>query len=167
MWKPYGIAEILENEIPKLRHENDGLIFTPVADPYKAGTCERLLKWKPSELNTVDFKLVIDRTKPPESQYGLYVASRNDHRFFDWHKPDPILDDLDGLIIECRYTKSDNGEASWQYVRVRADKIMANNERVVDKIIASIKDNVTSKELIARIPAIHKAFKAREELARK
>lgn len=170
MWKPYGIAEILQKEIPQLRHENDGLIFTPVADPYQAGTCERLLKWKPSELNTVDFKLSIDRDRPAEEQYALLVGTRGgEHRRFALHRPDKALDSLDGQIVECRcvpHAEGGGGAPTWQFVRVRADKIMANNERVVEKIISSIRDNVTSEELIARIPAIHRAWKAREAAAR-
>lgn len=169
MWKPYGIAEILQKEIPQLRHENDGLIFTPVVDPYQAGTCERLLKWKPSELNTVDFKLCIDHDQSSEEErYALLVGTRGgEHRHFAFHRPDKALDSLDGRIIECRCVPhaEEGAPPTWQFVRVRADKIMANNERVVDKIINSIRDNVTSEELIARIPAIHRAWKAREKLA--
>lgn len=164
MYKPYGIADILINEIPKLRHENDGLIFTPVADPYRAGTCERLLKWKPSELNTVDFKLIVDPEASPEQRYTLHVATKNgQHRWFAYHRFDPKLDQLDGAIMECRYSPpSDEEPGGWEFVRVRADKVTANYERVVDKIIGSIRDNVTSHELISRIPAIRRKYKARE-----
>jgi len=48
---------IFENIIPKLRHENDGLIFTKEECPYYPGTCEEIIKWKPKELNTIDFIL--------------------------------------------------------------------------------------------------------------
>jgi mRNA-capping enzyme len=41
----------------KLEHENDGLIFTVDLCPYYPGTCEEILKWKPIELNSIDFKL--------------------------------------------------------------------------------------------------------------
>lgn len=166
MWKAYAIAEILELEIPKLQHGNDGLIFTPVADPYVSGTCDRLLKWKPSELNSVDFKLAIhydDKvTDPPRYLYGLQVATcEGDHRHFAFYEGSDAnekLKDLDGAIIECRYD-ADN----WVFLRVRKDKTMANNERVVKKIIDSISDNVTSSELIAHIPAIRRACRAREQ----
>eukprot|EP01071_Lankesteria_metandrocarpae_P009786 Lankesteria_metandrocarpae@DN5247_c0_g2_i1.p1 len=40
---------------PRLPHFSDGIIFTPVDVPYKSGTCQELLKWKPPHLNTVDF----------------------------------------------------------------------------------------------------------------
>ena len=99
--------------MPKITHENDGLIFNPVEDVrevlsvhcacstvfpgqrgwavfstvhvvlysqgYVAGQCSALLKWKPPNLNTVDFKLAIvevDRQGYVESDL-LCVASGN------------------------------------------------------------------------------------------
>lgn len=169
MWKPYAIAEILEMEIPKLRHGNDGLIFTPVAEPYVSGTCHTLFKWKPSEMNTVDFRLVVNGAAARAGErYELHVATRDTHRFFAHHAPAATLDSLDGAIIECRYVPPRGGDdvaaprAQWEMVRVRRDKSSANNENVVDKILASIRDNVTAAQLIAHIPAIRRAWKARE-----
>lgn len=41
-----------------LPHENDGLIFTKNNYPYIPGKNRGILKWKPNELNTVDFLVV-------------------------------------------------------------------------------------------------------------
>ncbi|MBQ2746790.1 MAG: hypothetical protein IJF35_03670, partial [Clostridia bacterium] len=41
--------------VKNLTHDCDGLIFTPVRDPYTIGTSFKLLKWKPLEFNSADF----------------------------------------------------------------------------------------------------------------
>lgn len=205
MWKPYAVAEILHYEIPNLKHGNDGLIFTPVSDPYIAGTCESILKWKPSEMNTVDFLLRVNHEAYIDSErLELWVGNRDGQSFYAHHPWDPDLVQYDGLVIECRLMlskesspkRSDNqpnnlsiesspnstivpiddvdylkstgriGSPSWKFTRVRRDKISGNNVRVVQKIIESISDNVTSEELIAAIPAIRRAWKARETVDR-
>lgn len=69
--------------MPKLTHENDGLVFNPLEDvgsamcncvcscqlpqmqSYTAGQSPFVLKWKPPSLNTVDFKLAIVETDRP------------------------------------------------------------------------------------------------------
>ena len=43
----------------QLSHEPDGLIFQPEQEPYISGRCDEVLKWKPSEQNSVDFMLKI------------------------------------------------------------------------------------------------------------
>jgi mRNA-capping enzyme len=43
----------------QLSHEPDGLIFQPSMEPYIAGRCDDVLKWKPPEQNSVDFRLKI------------------------------------------------------------------------------------------------------------
>lgn len=42
-----------------LSHDPDGLIFQPAKESYVAGACPEVLKWKPSTLNSVDFRLKI------------------------------------------------------------------------------------------------------------
>ena len=39
-----------------LVHENDGLIFTVDECPYYPGTCQEIVKWKPPNMNTIDFQ---------------------------------------------------------------------------------------------------------------
>lgn len=48
--------------IHALPHLNDGLIFNHEEQPYLLGPNPAYLKWKPAELNTVDF-LVVPNTK--------------------------------------------------------------------------------------------------------
>jgi len=44
--------------IPKLEHGNDGLIFTKNEEKYIFGKNLSILKWKPSQLITIDFLMV-------------------------------------------------------------------------------------------------------------
>lgn len=69
------VADSLE----KLPHMSDGLIFTPVKAPYFAGGKDSLLlKWKPEEENSVDFKLILnipmveDETLPKKDSSRWY-----------------------------------------------------------------------------------------------
>ena len=59
-------AHLLEEEgsfLKQVAHETDGLIFQPASqtDVYKAGRNDDILKWKPPELNSIDFKLKIQK----------------------------------------------------------------------------------------------------------
>lgn len=48
-----------ENFAASLSHESDGLVFQPSNDPYECGRSDQVLKWKPPELNSVDFRMEI------------------------------------------------------------------------------------------------------------
>jgi hypothetical protein len=39
----------------EVKHDTDEIIFTPLTMEYIFGTCSEILKWKPIELNSVDF----------------------------------------------------------------------------------------------------------------
>lgn len=175
MFKAYHIRFIFDQVIPKLTHENDGLIFTPRADPYVSGTCHRMLKWKPASLNTVDFrvelfqgicKLQVLKHKGKHEDYALLA----DHPQVSV----PIL--KSGQIIECLYQndaqtpiideKSNQivgaSPGGWTFMRIRNDKGTGNADHVVAGILDSIRDNVTQEQLISRSEGIHKAWKKRE-----
>jgi mRNA guanylyltransferase len=57
-------VQVYKQIASRLPHYCDGLIFTPVKLRYMPGTCKQLLKWKPADMNTVDFalELIIDNT---------------------------------------------------------------------------------------------------------
>lgn len=152
-YKSYGIGELLEKVIPQQTHPNDGLIFTPVKEPYKAGTWQSLLKWKPAELNTVDFLV----QKSGKEEAILLVCRHGIPEEYS-RSTDPALLEHDGSVVECRRT-ADN---QWLFVRPRTDKPQPNDVSVADKVLDSIKDNVTGKELIGALEEIRRNWKARE-----
>lgn len=59
-WDVTTARSLLGEKFAKqLSHEPDGLIFQPKLEPYVCGRCDDVLKWKPSDQNSVDFKLKI------------------------------------------------------------------------------------------------------------
>ena len=74
-----------------LTHATDGLIFQPVTR-YVHGTDKRILKWKPAEMNSVDFRVDLESKRfreglnyPFEERYCL--TTLNEHRVleeFQW-----------------------------------------------------------------------------------
>ena len=83
----YPLAKIQEvfQLLPKLPHENDGLILAPNHQAYLPGRDNKLLKWKPPHLNTVDFRLDVEKVQkehsPTEVVYRLLLAQGGDKVF--------------------------------------------------------------------------------------
>lgn len=71
----------------------DGLIFTPATDPYpsKPGTWDRLFKWKPPHLNTIDF--LIETTKGSNNKDKLfpYIKTLTEEEQLKKTKEAPVL----------------------------------------------------------------------------
>jgi mRNA guanylyltransferase len=156
-YKPYGIQELLEKIIPGQSHGNDGLIFTPINEPYQAGSWPTLLKWKPSSMNSVDFKLDQDGISLLVA-FGNAIDKEGNRPHEQYAKLDTSHPELVDKILECTI----NSDSTWHFQRIRDDKICANDSQVVKNIINSIKDNVEKEELIKLIPDIRRRWKERE-----
>jgi mRNA guanylyltransferase len=229
MEKPYALENVFL-QLADLPHGNDGLIFTAKGAVYSFGTDEMIIKWKPPEENTVDFRLYVGEfpkrphesaEKPVEDQpmEGRPMADKPEERVgdkaapgtdsppkaaeIDWDsKPELSLlvfwnrgdyrrlaslyctdeewqsltrnrEKLDGRIIECYV----DDEGRWRYKReedgsprFRDDKTEANHISTVKKIMDSIDDGVSKKDLCAAQHLIYQAWKDRhpeeERLAR-
>ncbi|KAG0946805.1 hypothetical protein G6F57_006460 [Rhizopus arrhizus] len=181
MERSYGLRLVFD-QIPKLKHKSDGIIWTPVKYPYTLGTCEKLLKWKPPELNTVDFRIAARWSKEHKPIYSIEVLSHGvTYKFYDHFQPEPALATEwkshlpDGRIAEFRYdsecevTIVEQGYApvvrkgGWRFVRFRDDKGTANDENAVKRILNSIRDGVTKEQLLACMDRVRAAWKAREK----
>ncbi|XP_053382775.1 mRNA-capping enzyme-like [Mercenaria mercenaria] len=127
-WDIVTARKILDGDFAsQVSHEVDGLIFQPVPDPYHPGRCKDVLKWKPPELNSVDFKLMITLDAGGEGMLRtkrayLYVTGLD--KPFSEMKFSKDLKELDKKIIECCFDPSIN---SWKFMRVRTDKSFPNH----------------------------------------
>eukprot|EP01135_Chromosphaera_perkinsii_P000275 Nk52_evm44s62 gene=Nk52_evmTU44s62 len=125
MFKTYHLRHMFEVIIPSLKHDNDGLIFTPVNMCYIPGQWKKLLKWKPGNLNTIDFMLesfwgkwnmalgdLLPQNGMSADQkvlhFRLLAGSGGVHGFYDWLTLDRDqyekfcnMKKINGRIVEC------------------------------------------------------------------
>ncbi|XP_056872725.1 mRNA-capping enzyme isoform X2 [Takifugu flavidus] len=128
----------------QVSHEVDGLIFQPCG-PYKPGKCDDILKWKPPNLNSVDFRLKITKVTGegllPKTYGLLYVGSYNQP--FAEIKVTKELTQYDNKIIECTFANN-----SWVFMRQRVDKSFPNSYDTAMAVCKSIKHPVTKEYLL-------------------
>jgi len=140
--------KILEGNFAKsLSHEVDGLVFQPAKDPYVCGRCMEILKWKPPELNSVDFRLKIQKVEQmgmlPMTK-GLLFVGQYDPPFAEM-KVTKELRQYNNKIVECSF----DGTA-WKFMRERTDKSFPNSYNTAMGVCGSIQKPVT-KELLLRV----------------
>lgn len=138
------VVKVLDELIPKMPHETDGLVLQPLNDPYIPGTCNVVLKWKPPDLNSVDFLLNIVTLKNvgclPEKIGYLYVTGYDQP--FASIKLNAELKHYDKRIIECTW----DGK-QWKFLRIREDKSFPNHLKTATSVCESIKNPVTKENL--------------------
>jgi hypothetical protein len=100
---------------PKLPHENDGIIINLDDYPYYSGQSSEIYKWKPANLNTIDFEIKVE-TIGSNSLYLLQVQETRDRiipvsvLFIDQQEKEDfqkLVDEISftgkALIAECYY----------------------------------------------------------------
>jgi mRNA guanylyltransferase len=186
---PYHIQDMFMHVLPNLPHGNDGLIFTCKSTRYQFGTDNHILKWKPPQENTIDFKLrlgefptfdpkdgeageIPDYDAMPDKFILLVQHNNNNYQSFqqdlfideaEWELLKRLGQQLDGRIIECYREPS----GRWRYKREedgtprwRDDKKEANHITTVNSVLESIEDPVTEQDLVAAEGRIKEAVMA-------
>lgn len=146
------------NSLEHLPHMSDGLIFTPVRMPYGIGGKDSLLlKWKPKQENTVDFKLILDipmaedaslPKKDPNRWYYNYDVKPTFHlyvwlggpdvntRLKDFDKP---FDGKELTLLERTYKKF----AELQITDEKWNELKNLQQPINGRIVECVKDQET------------------------
>lgn len=135
------ISELVNVYIPSLPYKTDGLVFTPVKDHVKIGTHETMFKWKPRDMNTIDFQL-----KWRGDRWGLYIQDRG-ILIFQSEIPHSDVNTwlVEDNIIECRYMIDDR-IPWWMPIGIRTDKHHPNNRRTFYRTLVNIRENIQIEE---------------------
>ncbi|XP_021774796.1 mRNA-capping enzyme-like [Chenopodium quinoa] len=150
-WLLSTVRKLLNEFIPNLSHEADGLIFQGWDDPYIPKTHEGLLKWKFPEMNSVDFLFEIGEFGSED----LYLYDKGKKRLMEGNRVTfsngSDSSSYSGKIIECSWDIRQN---VWVYMRTRTDKLTPNEFSTYKKVMRSIHDNITQDVLLNEIGEI-------------
>jgi mRNA-capping enzyme len=148
-WKKFMTKEF-ENS---LFHETDGIILQPSGkeDKYTVGRCIEILKWKPPELNSIDFKLVVKKTKAGVGEISsmvgfLYLGG--EQQPVGQLPMSSLTKKLDGKIVECKF---DQKSKRWIFMRERTDKTFPNHSSTARGVWDSIINPVNHSDLLSYI----------------
>lgn len=136
---------VLDVFMETLTHENDGVILTPVMKPYTIGTTHELLKWKPGNLNSVDFLLHVEENKPRPGELRekvgkLYVGGLDQP--YAVIRATKKVRELHRRIVECVWRNN-----TWEVLRIREDKSFPNSYQTAKNVVESIKRPITKDGL--------------------
>lgn len=152
-------------------HEHDGLIFQPVPDPYTGGQCDRILKWKPPHLNSIDFKCQIQKFEPPgwlAETHAVFFVGGYPPIAFTRKKLNRLLlttyREYDGKIVECTM-KPGVGQMCEvdQILRIRTDKSHPNSHKTALSVLKSITEPVDKDFLLKMVYAARERMHGAEK----
>jgi hypothetical protein len=149
-------AQFMDEHLPTIKQEVDGLVFTPINEPIRIGTHETMFKWKPQMKNTVDFLMKREPSRetaglvPGRPSWRLYVQEKGKLIFESEIPPNRIEDKSwfeDGAIVECMYMGWEE-PMWWKPLKRRYDKTHPNNRRTFYRTIVNIKEDIKMKEFL-------------------
>lgn len=153
-WKLTDLKDLRYYTEHTVKHETDGIIFTPLTMPYINGQCNEILKWKPINLNSVDFKafwrnenlylcITLSQQTPQKNENEDIAISILKGSNVEYMKS------LDGKVVEACYDKGRTN--AWYPLRIRTDKTTPNNYLPFVSIFDSIDHNLDYDHLIEKL----------------
>uniref|UniRef100_A0A6C0F6E3 mRNA guanylyltransferase n=1 Tax=viral metagenome TaxID=1070528 RepID=A0A6C0F6E3_9ZZZZ len=126
----------LEN-IKTLKENNkcDGLIFMPETAIVSVGTHNKMFKWKPLELNTIDFLY-------KKGKVFLQTAGELTEKRIKIETNGFQIDPNENTIVECIYLH----DKHWQVLKIRDDKLMPNSVHTYTRTLVNISENILINE---------------------
>ena len=135
--------KFMEEYLPTVSQEMDGLIFTPINTWVKTGTHETMFKWKPRDKNTIDFQM-----KWVDDKWKLYVQEKGKLIFESLLNPDQVPEWVkDGAIVECQYMFEDS-PMWWKPLKARTDKTFPNSRRTFYRTLVNIREDIKMEEFL-------------------
>ena len=141
--------DILQNYINKLKHHNDGVIINTNDYPYYSGQSCEIYKWKPSEMNTIDFevefndnlKLYILKIGVKDGNIPVSILNFKDddeNNFKEGFKENKIN------VIECYFDKKLDYEYlikfNYIYNQFKINNINNDNRYNIDSVIKELQN---------------------------
>ncbi|KAM7185373.1 mRNA capping enzyme alpha subunit-like protein [Rhypophila sp. PSN 637] len=188
----YGMVKMFHEILPRLKHDNDGLIFTCRNTPYVFGTDQHILKWKPPHDNTIDFRLKLNfplvepdefdraegQTEPyvdyesvPDARLMIFMGNERGQSAYSQFS-DPLylteeewekLKSLGDPLQDRVVECCLDSEKRWRLYRFRDDKSEANHVSTVNSVLDSIRDGVAEADLLKAADTIKVNWKRREQ----
>ncbi|KAH8266560.1 hypothetical protein KR018_001419, partial [Drosophila ironensis] len=147
-WDIWMSARLLGEKFARtLAHEPDGLIFQPSQQPYLPGVCSDVFKWKPHEMNSVDFRLKVIMERGEgllTKKVGFLYVGGHDAAFGRMQKLTKEVRELDNKIVECTMNQFGN----WEFMRERTDKKHPNSFNTACAVVESITHPITKDYLL-------------------
>lgn len=133
----------MNDYLPTVTQDMDGIVITPVNTPVKSGTHETMFKWKPRVKNTIDFQM-----KRLNDKWNLYVQNRGKLIFESIlslkQVPPWVTEDS---IVECQYMIEDE-PMWWKPIKLRNDKTFPNGRRTFYRTLVNIREDIKLEEFL-------------------
>jgi hypothetical protein len=143
---------LAETVLPALAHDNDGVVLTPAAEPYRRGRQDTLYKWKSHEQHTVDLRAKFQWSHNNNALDGNRVVelwTQTQHVFTVPLSAVPA-DLRHGDIAEFSlFNDGETGEVTPRYVRERTDKTRPNADDTVTGVVESWGEAIRLDEVVA------------------
>lgn len=170
----FNIMQRMSEEVSTLTYETDGFMFRPERSPYNSHSNEKPLperiltrypdicKWKPPNLNTIDFSL---QWKMESGVRSLDLMSWDGRQLVSFTKPfivaaeDPLIVNLPtGTIVEFEFRDG----TTFYPIRVRFDKIRPNKLEIAIDNYELIQNPLTLETLQGKTFDLVRAYHQRE-----